>query len=347
MSYEAFLRNTVFEDDFKKIKKDIYGVLFISLSNFLLIILNNILVESENVQMITRFMGGSSAIYFLLLAKKRFSKLLTLFSFLVNTCYLFVLNHPNVPDIGLVPICVCSSFIFSYYFIETQIMDKYFDQCFIIIITCRAFVSPDIWLISFVFELLVLFSLRSRYMDQDRKGLCLYLILLLFLCCHYQNFTGNHIHLDHLIVVLVLAAAGAGGIQFMSLSKTERGETLGLTLFLINNVFLLRKDDEILPMITRYFLVSILCFCIGLYLIGRIKEQSFYSVLSEFKSTLRGVFIPVLSILNHLFLEGEYSLWITSLVTRIIVIQVLQLILKKEDEDPDQDKAIKSDDVRR
>lgn len=145
-------------------------------------------------------------------------------------------------------------------------MDKYFDQCFIIIITWRAFVSPDIWLISFVFELLVLFSLRSRYMDQDRKGLCFYLILLLFLCCHYQNFTGNHIHL---VVVLVLAAAGAGGIQFMSLSKTERGETLGLTLFFVILGFLLRKDDETLPMITICFLVSILCFCIGLYLIGR------------------------------------------------------------------------------
>jgi hypothetical protein len=147
-------------------------------------------------------------------------------------------------------------------------------------------------------------------------------------------------------VVLVLAAAGAGGIQFMSLSKTEL-ELGGLKLYLISNVilgFLLRKDNETLPLITICFIVSILCFCIALYLIGRIKEQSFYSVLSECKGMLRGVFIPVLVILNHVFLEDEYSLWITSLVTHIIVIQLLQFILKKEDEDPDQDKAIKSDD---
>lgn len=340
------MNNTVlvYSNALKEMKKDIYGVLFISFSYFVLIILNNLLVETDTVHLLIRFVGSSSAIYFLFLAKQRFSKLFSLFSFLVNTCYLFVLNYLSVPDIGLVPICVCSSFIFSSFFV-IEPKNKYFDQWFLIILTWRVFLSPDIWLISFIFEILVLFLLSSRYPDQDRKRLCFYLILLLLLCCNYQNFTGNPTPLENLVVILVLAAAGAGGIQFMSLSKTERGETLGFALFFINNVilgFLLRKDDDTVPMITICFLVSILCFCIGLSLIGRIKDQSFYYVLSEFKSTLRGVFIPVLLILNQFFLGNAYSPWITSLVTQIIIIKILQLILNEASGNPDQDKAIKS-----
>lgn len=234
-------------------------------------------------------------------------------------------------------------------------MDKHFDQCFLIILTSRFFMSPELvqWGIALVLELLVLFGFHYReYQEQHRKGVLVYLTLLLLLPCFYIYYSGV-IRDMNIVVVLVLAAAGAGGVQFMCLSKTERGQTLALQVYLINNIFLgfiLRKEGETFPKITICFLVAILCLFISLWLLSKIQSESIYSVLSESKTTLRGVFFPVLSLFNHLFLHDSYSLWIASLFIQILVILLLKFILKKEDEDPDregQSVRKKSDDVKR
>lgn len=229
---------------------------------------------------------------------------MTLYSFLLSSCYLFVVNHVHVPDIAiLVAICVCCSFIFSYSFIYDEIsMDKHLDQCFLIIIKIRKsrfFMSPEMieWGIAFVLELLVLFGFHYReYQEQHRKGVLFYLTLLLLLPCFYIYYSGV-IRDIHIVVVLVLAAAGAGGVQFMCLSKIEGGQTLALQVYLINNVFLgfiLRKEGETFPKITICFLVTIICLFISLWLVSQMKKESISSVLSESKTTLRGAFFPVL-----------------------------------------------------
>ncbi|KAJ0764880.1 putative H(+)-transporting two-sector ATPase [Helianthus annuus] len=67
-------------------KKTSAGLLFISFTHFILIVLSTI-IEGQGLQMITRFLGGSFTIYFLFLVKNPFSRLLSLFSFLLNTCW--------------------------------------------------------------------------------------------------------------------------------------------------------------------------------------------------------------------------------------------------------------------
>ena len=64
-------------------------------------------------------MGGASAIYLLFQARSRFSKLMTLYSFLLSTFSLFIVNHVNDQDIAIfIMIVTCCSYFFSYYFIS-------------------------------------------------------------------------------------------------------------------------------------------------------------------------------------------------------------------------------------
>ena len=146
----------------------------------------------------------------------------------------------------------------------------------------------------------------------------------------------------HIVLVLVLAAAGAGGVQFMCLSKTERGQTLAALVYIISNLilgFILRNEGEAFPKITIWFLIGILCLFIFVKLVGIIKNESIYSVLSESKTTLRGVFVPGFYLLNSLFLDHSYvdlTPWISSLVLQILVLLFLKFIFKQDDQDPDR-----------
>jgi len=139
-------------------------------------------------------------------------------------------------------------------------------------------------------------------------------------------------------VVAVLAAAGAGGVQFLCFSKTERGQNLALLVYIVTNVFLgflFRKEGEIFPKVT---ISGILALYIYLWL----TSKTIYSILSESKNTLRSICFPALYFLNRFFLSDSYLLdlnpWIASFVIQIILLQLLFFIMKNEDEDPDPDR---------
>jgi hypothetical protein len=86
--------------------------------------------------------------------------------------------------------------------------------------------------------------------------------------------------LSNIVVVAVLAAAGAGGVQFLCFSKTERGQNLALLVYIVTNVFLgflFRKEGEIFPKVTICFLSGILALYIYLWL----TSKTIYSILSE------------------------------------------------------------------
>ncbi|XLR34121.1 hypothetical protein S83_062021 [Arachis hypogaea] len=329
--------------------KYVSAILFISFCYLIIHILSEIL-QTETLGIIKKipmFMGGASAFYFIFKARTRFSKLMTLYSFMLSSSSLFVGNHVHEPDIAiLVVICVCCSFFFSSFFISEEIsMELYI--FFLTILTSRFFMSPEmvLWEIALVLELIFLFGFNYREKKENNQlpmWVFFSFILLFLLPSFYIFYSGVFRYINFLLVIL-LSAAGAGCVHFMCLSKTERGETLGLWVYIISNVFLgfiLRKEGETFPKITICFLVAILCLFILLWLLSKIKDQTIYSVLSESKTTLRGVLFPALYVLNRLFLHDssvDMSLWITSLFIQILVLLLLKFILKKEDEDPDRE----------
>ncbi|RYR48206.1 hypothetical protein Ahy_A07g034213 [Arachis hypogaea] len=96
--------------------KYVSAILLISFCYLIIHILSKIL-QTETlgiIKQIPMFMGGASAFYFIFKARTRFSKLMTLYSFMLSSSSLFVGNHVHEPNIAiLVVICVCCSFFFS------------------------------------------------------------------------------------------------------------------------------------------------------------------------------------------------------------------------------------------
>lgn len=223
-------------------------------------------------------------------------------------------------------------------------MDNNLDFTYLTLITSRFFMSPEIvtWEISLVLEIILLFVFNYRENPeyfQHRKGVFFSLTLLFLMSCFYSGV----LHDMNIVVVAVLAAAGAGGVQFMCLSKTKRGQNLALLVYIINNVilgFLFRKEGEIFPQVTIWFLIGILCLYIYLWLTSKIKNESIYSILSESKNLLRGIIFPTLCLLNHLFLYNsalDLTPWIASIIVQILFFHILKFILKNEDKYPDRE----------
>ena len=146
----------------------------------------------------------------------------------------------------------------------------------------------------------------------------------------------------NIVVVAVLAAAGAGAIQFLCFSKTQREQTVPLVLYLVNTVilgFILRKEGEIVPQVTIWFILGILGLAIFYWLTSKIHNKAMYSIMSESKNLIVGIIFPALCLLNNLFLydssDLDLNLWIASLFFQVTIFHLLQFILKNEDKDGD------------
>ena len=212
-------------------------------------------------------MWAVSSFYYLFGARCLVSKLIALYSFLLSSAYLFWLNHGHLGlEIAiLLVVAIAGCFFLSYLFISDDInMDQSLDRLFITLLTSRFFMSREIftWEISLVLELLILLVLNYRADQQDlkhRKGVFFSLILLFLLSCLYSIAIGV-LHAMNIVVVAVLAAAGAGAIQFLCFSKTQREQNVSLVLYLFSNLildFMLRQQGESVPQVSIWFLSAI------------------------------------------------------------------------------------------
>lgn len=307
----------------------------------------SILLLSEHTKalgmQIPMFMGGASAFYFVFQSKTRFSKLITLYSFLVSSFCLFLSNFVIERDIAIfIGISLSFSFFFSFFFCSGKISNDLFGA-FLLILAARIFMSPEmlLWEISLVLELILLFWFR--YIETKENNLLPLWVfvsfILLFILSASYLFYYQLVGYMNFLEMILLSAAGAGFLHFICLSKTKGGQSFGLCIYLINNIllgFFLRKEGETFPQVTLFFLALIICLFISLTLVAEIRKDSFSSILSESKTTLRGIFFPGLSLLTEYSLGNDYFLispWLASLLIQIIVLLLLKFILKKEDEE--------------
>lgn len=182
--------------------------------------------------------------------------------------------------------------------------------------------------------ILFLFQFAEEY-HIKKTGLLLSFSLLLLLCI-FLNFIEVHPGLS-IGVIFLFGAAGAGGLQFLCLNKTERSLGGGFFLYFLSNVglgLLLKKEGETFPKITLLFLVTVFFFSGFFFLVGKVKEESLSSVIDGSKTLLRGVFFPILYLLDGLFLNGAYFLWVSSFVIHVLILLLFKFIFKNEEKDP-------------
>ena len=80
--------------------------------------------------------------------------------------------------------------------------------------------------------------------------------------------------------------------------------------------------------------MTVFCGFLFVYLISRVKEEALSKVITGSKTLLRGVFFPFLYLLNGLFFDGAYFLWISSFVIHVLILLLFKFILQNEDQDP-------------
>lgn len=286
------------------------------------------------VKNVVASLGGGAAIYYVFCSRSYFSSVTTLYSFFMASCVLLSLtDFLRDPELSsLVLIGLSSSFFFSFFLNSNRNLDTIF-----LVISCGFLTLIGLgWSISFLVEFCVLFFFDFLRKSHIKKKKVLLSFILLLLLCFSFYFIGVHPGF-RIGVVFLFGTAGAGGLLFLCLNKTEWEQASGFFIYFLTNVllgFFLKKEGETFPKITVFFLMILCCFFLLVYLVSRVKEESLSAVITGSKTLLRGVFFPFLYFLNDVFFGGAYFLWISSFVIHVLILLLFKLILQNEDQDP-------------
>ena len=306
----------------------LFNLFVFSLLELLLIFFPELKEIIEDIPMVV---GGASAVYFLFRAETYFSRFITLYNLLLSDLFLYLHHYPIYDvDVAIMLLLVISgAFFFSFAFHND---DSTFECTFLILIIGRFFI-PDLfpYEITLVIALIFLF-LFDRETLQKKKGVFFGLILIFFFFVICGSTGVIQIQEINFRMVLLLGIASASAIRFWCLAKTEDGQYLAFSIYVLTNCLLgvCLKEGETLPTVTIIFLVVNLLFILFLYVICIIKEEKMSTLLSEFKIMFCGIYFWALYRLNHAFFSLDLDLdrWIGTMTVQIFLLLFLIFLLE-------------------